>query len=1045
MLNYTKNGIVERKLADLEKIIYKEYIRIDDWKTKTGMYEDFGKYVDVDAEETKIETGDYWICKDHLTRWFSTRVEVPERFAGEKVVLVLEVGGEGLVRVNGREISALTSYLDTRPATRTRVDVSSVICKTRTLDISIEAGMNYMEFAQFRRAGKTEIEYKFKEAGIAVVDTEVEKYYYDLKTAYEAAKTLENPMEKIQESSLYLGENAVELEKMIKLRDPYVCQKVKNAIIESITMLEFDFGRETLVQSISSAEKKLKEELDKIEYAPHALVKFVGQGHIDTAWLWTLRETGRKTAKTFSNVLALMDAYPEFVFAFSQPQLFVYIKKYYPSIYERMKEKVENGQLELVGNTWVEMDANIPSGESLVRQLLYGKKFFEQEFGKSSDVFWMPDVFGYSWALPQIIKKSGMKYFYTSKLNNNSTNKFPHSLFRWKGIDGTVIPAYLQRLNYNGDLCPQTVDTIYNRFEQKDCCDEIMMTFGFGDGGGGPSYQMLETGRRLKNFPGLPKTEIATAQSYFEDIEEIENELPEWSDEMYFEHHRGTYTSQADVKKANRKNEFLYRNTEILNSIAGVMWNLEYPYESLKEGYQRMLTNQFHDILPGSSIAAVYEQARKDNEEIRKIADTEHRKALDIWKKHIPHKAGQLLVINTLPWKVSGMVKADLPEKTIEQWVEDVPAFGYRLISEEEYGSHCMDENTAIIRDKQNIENDFVKIRLDERGHIVSIWDKEAERETLVSGQKSNVLKIFEDKPANETAWNIELEYQNKYWEIDGLEESYILENSPEKGVLRQVRKYGTSRFVQDITVYKRSRRIDFKTKVEWNEREKMLKSEFHADIHSGHATYEIQFGAIERPNHWNTSRDKARFEVCGHKWADLSEADYGVSLLNDCKYGYDIKDKCMRITLLRAPIDPDPQADKGVHEFTYSLYLHKHGWQQGDVVQNGYELNSPLECLFCTEDNEKETILKECSFVETDSDNVVIDTLKRAEDGNGWILRIYESIGKKTNTELTVNLPVTEAEECDLMEENGSSVCFEEQRLNFTINPFEIKTFRIR
>lgn len=1045
MLNYTKNGIVERKLRELEKNIYTDYVHIPKWRTKTGIYEDFGKYSEVEKHESEIGIGEHWICKDHLTRWFRANVEVPEEFVGKKAVLLLEFGGEGLVRINGREISALTSYLNVRPSTRTRVDISSVIHETRKLEIDVECGMNYMEFASFRRQGKTEIEYTFKEAGMALVDEAVEKYYFDLKTAFEALKTLENPAARIQESSLFLSETANDMEKLLKLQDPYVYLKVKNAIAESVTLLEFNLSREELVRSIEAAGKKLEEELGNIPHSPHALIKFVGQGHIDTAWLWTLRETLRKTAKTFSNVLSLMDAYPEFIFAFSQPQLFEYMKEYFPDMYQRIKEKVGNGQLELVGNTWVEMDANLPSGESLIRQILYGKQFFEKEFGKSSDVFWMPDVFGYSWALPQIIKKSGMKYFFTSKLNNNSTNKFPYSLFRWKGIDGTVIPAYLQRLNYNGDFCPQTVETIYNRFEQKDCCDEILMTFGYGDGGGGPSYQMLETGRRLKEFPGLQNTEIATAQSYFEDIMRYEPELPEWNDEMYFEHHRGTYTSQADMKKANRKNEFLYRNTEILCSIAEALWGCTYPYEKLLEGCKRMLTNQFHDILPGSSIAAVYQQAKKDNQEIKAIAQSEYEKAVDNWVENIPHRKGDFLIINTLPWKVSGMAKACNQDKIIERWVEEVPAFGYKLISKEECEVPGRLEENRIIHDESNMENDFMKIQLDSHGNIASIWDKEAEREVLEDGKRSNLLRIFEDKPANETAWNIELEYQNKYWNLDKLEEAKIIENTADRGILRQVRAFGNSRFVQDIIVYKHSRRIDFRTEVNWQEREKMLKAEFNVDILAGHAAYEIQFGAIERPNHWNTARDKARFEVCGHKWADLSEADYGVALMNDCKYGYDIKGKCMRLTLLRAAVDPDPEADKGSHEFTYSLYPHLHGWQQGNVVLAGYELNSPLHAVCCEKDKDAGNRISEQGFLNTDADNVVIDTVKKAENGDGWIIRVYESIGKKTNVNLNCNLPAEIVEECNLMEETERSLKSTDKKVRFTINPYEIKTFRMK
>lgn len=1041
MLQDTKKGMIERKLEEIKANIYENIIELPQWLTKTGMYSDYGTYSEAEENYESIAVGDHWFCTDHLTRWFKRDVTIPESFLGKKTVLLLEFGGESLVRIDGNIQSALTSYLIPQKATRTRVLIAEVLNNNRTVEVEAETGLNYMEFADFRRRGETRIEYTFRKAQLAAVNREAEAYYFDLITAYESMLALDNPLQCLQHSPLYLSEQITDVEKTLNLRDDYISGQIQEALAASLNCVVFDMSKEELTESVKLAGKVLGDKLSSIAHMPHALIKFVGQGHIDTAWLWTLRETVRKTAKTFSNVVALMDEYPEFIFAFSQPQLFDYMKKYYPGIFQRIKEKAKCGQLELVGNTWVEMDTNIPSGESLVRQILYGKKFFNDEFGKASEVFWMPDVFGYSWALPQIIKKSGMKYFYTCKLNNNKSNHFPYSLFQWQGIDGTRVTSYLQRLNYNGDFCPQTVETIYQRFDGKQYSENLFMTFGYGDGGGGPSYEMLEASRRLKRFPGLQETEIATSQSFFETTDSIQAKLPVWNDEMYFEHHRGTYTSQADIKKANRKNELLYRKTEILSSIAGSRWGMDYPYNQLLTGYHMLLTNQFHDILPGSSIKEVYAQAKKDNLRVAEIAEKELHRSKQIWAKGIRHKKEDIIVFNTLSWDVTGIAEISADGKIIEFEANNVPAMGYKIFSKDEYmeqGQGCM------IQDVQHMSNQYFNIEMNDNGNIISIYDKEAEREVLVNDFPSNILKIFEDKPANETAWNMELEYQNHEWPVTDIISAEIIENSDLKGIIRQKRSFHKTELMQDIIIYKNSRRIDFKTWADWQEKEKVLKAEFNVDILSDKAAYEIQFGAIERPTHWNTSYDKAKFEVCGHKWADLSEADYGVSILNDCKYGYDIKDNRMRITLLRASIDPDQEADRGKHEFVYSLYPHLRDWKHGEVVKAGYELNTPLDAMLCTEAAETGIEVKEKSFLRMLQANIIIDTMKRAEDGNGWILRLYESIGKKTNGTMQLGLSLEKAYECNLMEDVEEEYAVVSSSLNFIMKPYEIKTLRL-
>ncbi|NMA96355.1 MAG: alpha-mannosidase, partial [Clostridiales bacterium] len=1024
-MEFTQDRVLQRKLEAIEQAIIKEKKELKTWKTREGFFKEPGKYTDI-GKWTDISMGDRWICADSTTRWFEKEITIPESFAGKNVVLEMDFGGEALVKIDGVIQSALTSYLEENDATRTRVLLPREPKAGETFHVEVEAGLNYMEFARFRRQGAKDIEYQFRYALLAVVDTEVEQYYFDIKTAYDAMRALRSPIEKVVETNVNLPSEIARIFESLT-KDSYIYQKLLDAVLHSLTVVDVDYDYDALTSSIKDARKILEEKLEKIPNNPHALIRFVGQAHIDTAWLWPVKETVRKCGKTMANVLDLMDRYKEFIFAFSQPQLFEYTKEFYPELYERIKEKVKSGQFELVGNTWVEMDTNVPSGESLVRQLLYGRNFFIKEFGKYSKVFWMPDVFGYSWALPQIIKRSGMDYFFTSKLIGNDTNKFPHSLFNWQGIDGTRVLSYVQRLNYNGRYNPETVETIYNRFDQKDKSDDIMMTFGFGDGGGGPNYQMLETGRRLESFPGLQRTRIDTSQSFFDAVNPIKDQLPVWNDEMYYEYHRGTYTSQARTKMHNRRTELGMRQGEILASMALDSVGAKYPYEDILEAYKIILRNQFHDIMPGTSIKAVFDDCEEEYAHVLDIIDKIQDNAIGTLTK--AGEPEEITVFNSLSWERLGHVRVDIPEGLEEARIVDeqgneihsiidgneiefeacVPALGSRIYRIEPKPAT---ENISIKVSENTLENKFYKIALDKGGNLISVYDKRKECEVLEDGKPSNLLQIFEDKPCCETAWNIDLEYQNKGWDlVEGHVE--VIEQNSIKGVVRVTKTFNLSTIIQDITIYSSIPRIDFKTRVDWQETEKMLKAAFNVNVLSSKATYEIQFGAIERPTHWNTTYDKAKFEVCGHKWADLSEGGYGVSLLNDSKYGYDIKENCMRITLLRAPIDPDPVADKGIQEFCYSLYPHKGDFIEGETVNAGYELNVPLLAI------PGRIMSEEDSYAKISRKNVIIDTIKCAEDENGIIMRVYESSGIRGKTKIELSTTAKEIYKCNLMEEN--------------------------
>ncbi|MDR1440567.1 MAG: alpha-mannosidase [Clostridiales bacterium] len=1031
--------IQANRLEALKQECLDHVIPLGAWETREGYYAGPGDYRDIEAEWSRIEAGGHWLGREGMTRWFRRAVTLPPEFAGRKVIAELEFGGEGLVFVNGKAVSSLSSWLYPCSATRSRVLLTPCAAGGEHFEIVVEACANYIE--RFRRYEKDIVdtaEYTFRRAVLAAVDEGVEAFYFDARLAYEAVQALENPLAPVARASQRFSPE-VEGMAMACAGDMLVAGKLREALVRSLSALDDGAGREAFRASAAAASQILAEALRAIPHAPAATVIMVGHSHIDTAWLWPLKETIRKCAKTFENTFSLMEQYPEYRFSCSQPQLYAYMKAHCPDVYARIKRLVAEGRWELIGNTWVECDTNIPSGEALVRQILYGRQFFLEEFGKASEVYWLPDVFGYSWALPQIIKRSGMKYFFADKLIFNEANRFPHTLFQWQGADGTRIPAYLMRVVYNGEINPGYLHRISQESESVAALDKLLLTYGFGDGGGGPGYEMLEFARRLKRYPGLPETRIGTAAEFFGAVEPVADRLPVWNGELYYELHRGTYTSQANNKKNNRRCELLYRQAEMACVFAGGA--ASYPAEKLREGWRLVLLNQFHDIIPGSSVESVYRDSDNDYAKALAIGAEAQDGALSAIAAQVEAPEPSVVVFNFLSWARSGIVAARLPDGAERSFfARDIPAMGYRAFPLRDIPGGARE---AVAASRQGMENGCFRLKFDDDGNITGIFDKRARREILGQGMVGNLLQIFEDLPAGGSAWNIDLEYQNKFWNLTKAEKVEVVASGPERGVVRTTRRHGRSVITQDIVLYAELPRIDFETSVSWHETEKMLKAAFPVQILSPNATYEIAYGAIERPTHWNTSWDKARFEVPAHKWADLSEGGYGVSLLNDCKYGYDIKDDTMRLTLLRAPVYPDASADQGEHTFTYALYPHEGGWREGGVVRAGYELNVPL--LAVLPSGQGAELPNAWSYVSVDRENVIVEALKRSEDGSGAVLRLYESCGGRCTANIRVALPFLGAYECNLMEELERPVESAENVVALDFKPFEIKTLLLK
>lgn len=804
-------------------------------------------------------------------------------------------------------------------------------------------------------------------------------------------------------------------------------------------------------RSVREASDYLKANLyDRAKDSETAVI-CIGHTHIDVAWLWTLRQTREKAQRSFATVIELMKRFPEYKFMSSQAYLYKAVKEEAPELYEEIKKMIKAGRWEVEGAMWVEADCNLTSGESLVRQVMYGKNFFRDEFGVESRVLWLPDVFGYSAAMPQILKKSGVDWFVTSKISWNDVNVMPYDLFRWEGIDGTPINSYFltaqdkghgdgftKGTTYVASTRPQMIAGSYNRFQQKELTRESMVTFGYGDGGGGPTDDMLWMARRQqKGIPGLPKAKIEFAGDMLKRLEkQIDGNprLPSWRGELYLEFHRGTYTSNARNKKNNRDCEFLMLDSEFLAEAAGALTGFAFPKKALHECWETVLVNQFHDIIPGSSIREVYEQCDIDYANIRKVTDGIRSGA----RNSIVSKIGtakKYVVFN--PHSFEGRGYVDVDGNAV--FVDNIPPKGYRALDlepEREDVKVNIDPSGA----GGTVETPYYSCVFDENWEIASLFDKAEGREVL-SG-KGNQLRIFEDYPDQYDAWEIQEFSGYKYYPLTGFESAGAVERGGKAGV-RITRRHGESTVTQTVWFYGRDPRIDFETEADWDSVHRILRAAFPVDINSDKASFEIQFGTIERPTHKNTSWDQQKFETCAHKFADLSEGGYGVSLLNNCKYGYDVHEGVMQLTLIKRPTYPNEVADKGLHSFTYSLLPHKGDLGSSDTVREAYYLNFPMYAV--KKENAGGDLPEEWSLIRSDPDNIVIETVKEAEYSDDMIVRGYESKNRRGNARFTLGFKAKEVWTADLSENKLEKLELTGgNTFSVPYRPFEILTFRI-
>ena len=777
-------------------------------------------------------------------------------------------------------------------------------------------------------------------------------------------------------------------------------------------------------------------------------VQCIGHTHIDCAWLWTLRQTREKVQRSFATVLELMRRYPEYRFMSSQAFLYQNLREEAPALYEEVRQRICEGRWECEGSMWVEADCNLPSGESLVRQVVYGKRFFRREFGVENRILWLPDVFGYSPALPQILRKCGVEWFVTSKISWNDENRMPYDTFLWKGIDGTSVRAYFltaqdkkrgqkpaRGTTYVAHTTPAMVAGTWDRYQQKNLSPEVLLTFGYGDGGGGPTPEHLELARRLSHgIPGTPNARVGFAGEFFDRLaRQIDGNphLPVWQGELYLEFHRGTYTTQAKNKRNNRKSEFLYLNTEWLCCLDRLLNGTPYPKAELTQGWEMILTNQFHDIIPGSSIREVYEQCDRDYTQIRAIAEPLRDQVQDRIAGGLAAGHG-CVVFNPSPFPGAGLVRW----QGKAAYVAGIPAKGYAC------PAALKTTHRITCRDRV-AESRFYRIAFDEHWQIVSLFDKENGREVIPQGCVANELRVYPDYPDQYDAWEWQEYSLGEYRPIDAVDTVEFVDDGARYGIrIRRTHMHSTVR--QTVWLSDDVARIDFETLLDWHDEHQMLKVAFPVDVNAARATYECQYGSVERPTHKNTSWDAQMFEVCGHKYADLSEGNYGVALLNDCKYGYDIHDGVMQLSLLRCPTYPDETADHGESACTYSLYPHGGSLHRSDTVRLAYDLNNPMTALPTT--GETDRLPVSYAPVSVDCPNVLCEVCKEAEESDCLILRLYEVSNTRTDAVLQLHFDVQDAWLCD-MNENPIAPCTPdgEGRIRCTFRGFEIQTLKLR
>jgi alpha-mannosidase len=997
-------------LLCLKKDIYPDSVPLTAKFACTDEPVKFADRLKLDYKE--IRQGEVW-GHEWQSAWFNFIAEVPEHFAGKEICLRIHTGGEALIfDKEGNPVYALTGFsIFDHNFYRDRYVIGRKNAGEK-LDYWIEGAANGLfgvilpdgrDLKVFNKHGSFAPQIQRME--LAVFNREVWELMTDITV-------------------------------MESMMDVYSCENRRGMrmlyeINKAIDIYNFN------PDNAAKTRQYLAEKVFSYPAASSAMtVTCVGHAHIDVGWFWPVRESIRKAARTFSTQLALMEKYPDYVFGASQAELYMMVKENYPALYERIREKIKEGRWEVQGGMWVEADCNIISGESMVRQFLYGKNFFMDEFGINVRNLWIPDVFGYSASMPQIIRKSGCDYFLTQKISWSRINKFPHNTFRWRGIDGTeVLTHFPPEDSYNSLCTPKQRINAENSFKENAYIDEFISLTGIGDGGGGPSEEWLSRNERMKDWDGCPKARYGTAEGYFDRLAAHKDELPYWDGELYLEMHRGVLTTQAATKKGNRYCEQSLAALEFFASCGDLK---NYPSDFIAKSYRNLLRNQFHDILPGSSIKLVYNRTLK-----------EYAETLAGCRNEMDKVAAQLFetapdcctIVNTLSTPWSGIL--ELPESWYGFTVEGadavnensiritVPASSFTVIRKgapKKFNRHTLSSPV--------LENGYVRYEFNNDGSLVSVYDKECKREFMA--KPGNIMAFYKDLPPVYDAWEMEIYYKRN--EIGTMQGEWISGFADDvASELNFVFRSEKSVLSQRVVLRPDSKRLDFITHADWHEDHVLLRTEFPTVIR-GKAFFDIQYGQTERSTHDNTSWDEAQFEVCCQKYADLSCRDFGMAILNDCKYGCRIKYGNMSLSLLRSPKFPDFEADMGEHDFVYSLLPHEFDITSSNVCQEAAALNrKPYTALNFTAPADFDFPCR------INSEGVSLEIVKKAEKSNSRIVRLVEYRGKFSDVELIFGSNVKKVSFTNLIEwEEGDEVPMTGSKAQLTLKPYEIVTLKI-
>ena len=972
------------------------------------------------AEFLPTSPGAHWGAKWEYG-WFKGELELPTDAAGRRIVLSVDVGAESAIWINGSLAGAsdrrhphITLCAQGEPGTRYAVLAEGYAGHGPRVSSGgpVPPGRQTVP-----EPGPTQA--TVGASTFAIWEEEAYQLWIDVETLY-------NIRDHIDANSLRVAE---------------IDQGLRNFTL----IVDFELPRSEMMDSVAECRDRLRPLLACTNGSTAPTLFAFGHAHIDVAWLWPLAETERKCARTFSTQLSLLDEYPEYRFLQSQPHLYQMVQRRYPELYRRIKRAVEAGQFIVDGGTWVEPDTNITGGESMIRQFIHGKRFFLEEFGVDCQVLWLPDVFGYSGALPQIMRGCGIKYFSTQKIfwAYKGGAPFPYNTFIWEGIDGSEVLAHLHN-DYNARTDPASLIQRWNERVQKDGISTRLYPFGWGDGGGGPTRDHLEFLRREADLEGVPYVTTAAPLEFFEDLEARGLPDARYVGELYLPVHRGTYTSQAKTKQGNRRSEFALREAEMWGVAARALCAYEYPVGAMDEAWKKVLLNQFHDILPGSSIQRVHEEAEASYADVIETSREVIRQATSC----VTDDSSAVTLFNSLSWNRSAVVPLpqgfsgaidEAGQQLPSQRVGDVvcvettlPPCGWTALRD----ARPVEPPNTMTATERLLENDVIRLEFNSRGEITSILDRSTGREFAAGS--CNSFGLYRDIPTNWDAWDIDSVYPLSPVALAEEASVEVLAEGPLIAKIRVSRMLNLSRISQEIVIRRGSTCVEFRTTIDWQESHKLLKVAFPVDLHANHAIHEIQFGHIQRPNHRSRPYDADRYEVCNHKWTALAEQNRGFAVLNDCKYGVSVLGNSIQLTLLKSALAPDMFADKGRQEFTYACTLWNGSLAASPVVREAYELNCPVAAASGR--------AAERSLFAVDAANVIIETVKPAEDASDdVVVRLFEAMRTATRCTLATTLPVAHAWKTNMLEEAEEQLACVDGRILLDLRAFEVRTVRLR